>query len=145
MCAHAAGRARRAGTPGAQWRAAARDRTPHLWHDSPVAGQVTSGGQAGGLVAALGALWAHAVNTRLVLESVGAARYARARPAPAAPPAHRAPRVMPSTRIPLNPTPCDAPRSRLHLLQQGCCLAAVRLQSLQRDSCCVGCRMLSWL
>lgn len=39
-----------------------------------------SGGQAGGLVAALGALWAHAVNTRLVLESVGAARYVRVRP-----------------------------------------------------------------
>ena len=31
-------------------------------------------------MAALGALWAHAVNTRLVLESVGAARYVRVRP-----------------------------------------------------------------
>ena len=39
-----------------------------------------SGGQGGGLVAALGALWAHAVNMRLVLESVGAARYVRVRP-----------------------------------------------------------------
>ena len=39
-----------------------------------------SGGQGGGLVAALGALWAHAVNTRVVLESVGAARYVRVRP-----------------------------------------------------------------
>jgi hypothetical protein len=46
------------------------------------AGQVTSSGQAGGgLVAALGALWAHAVNTRLVLETAGAARYARVGPA----------------------------------------------------------------
>ncbi|KAK9840539.1 hypothetical protein WJX81_000352 [Elliptochloris bilobata] len=54
---------------------------------------VTSGGQGGGLVAALGALWAHAVNTRLVLESVGAARYVKVAKSAAAPDAAVAFRV----------------------------------------------------
>lgn len=51
----------------------------NICEQSCVRGQVTSGGQAGGLVAALGAMWAHAVNTRLVLESRGPTRYVKVR------------------------------------------------------------------